>query len=77
MTIDWITQDRYEEAINPVTNVYEPTECPSAVQTLSESTVIRQWTGDVFNLMSDRIPYRKGKFDMPEPPAASAAAPAM
>jgi hypothetical protein len=63
---------RYKEAVNPVTNVYEPTECPSAVQTLSEATVLKQWKGDVFSLMSDRIPYKKSNMDMPEPPGAAA-----
>lgn len=57
----------YRNAVNPVTEVYEPTECVSPVQTLSESDVIKSWSGDAFGLMSDRIPYRKGNMDMPSP----------
>lgn len=64
---------RYSNAVNPVTRVFEPDECPSAAQTLSEGNVLRSWQGDVFGLMSDRIPYRKGAMDMPSPEAPSGA----
>jgi hypothetical protein len=57
----------YRDAINPVSQVYEPTECVPAVQTLSEANVLKSWDGDAFGLMQDRIPYRKGAMDMPEP----------
>jgi hypothetical protein len=58
---------QYAQAINPVTHVYEPTECLKPVQTLSEADVLRSWPGDPFGLMADRIPYRKGALDMPSP----------
>lgn len=60
---------RYANAINPVTQVYEPTECVSAEQTLSAGEVLQSWDGDVFRLMDDRIPYQKGAMDIPSPPA--------
>jgi hypothetical protein len=58
---------RYVNAVNPVTQVFEPTECVSAVQSLSGANVLRSWPGDVFGLMEDRIPYRKTSMDMPSP----------
>lgn len=67
---------RYNAAVNPVTGAFEPTECVTAAQTLSEANALKIWPGDVFNLMSDRIPYRKGPMDLPEPGAAGAQAPA-
>jgi hypothetical protein len=65
----------YSNAVNPVTQVFEPTECVSAVQTLSEADVLKSWAGDAFGLMRDRIPYRKGKMDMPSPETLPKAAP--
>jgi hypothetical protein len=58
---------KYADAINPVTQLYEPTECVAPVQTLSEADVLRSWPGDVFDLMSGRLPYQKGALDMPAP----------
>lgn len=58
---------KYANAINPVTQVFEPTECVAPVQTLSEADVLRAWPGDVFDLMSDHLPYQKGPSDMPAP----------
>ena len=57
----------YFNSTNPVTREFEPRECIPAAQALSEVPVLRSWPGDVFNLMSDRIPYRKGLMDMPAP----------
>jgi len=57
----------YADSINPVTQVYEPTECIAPVQTLSEADVLKSWPGDVFGLMKDRIPYQKSALDMPSP----------
>lgn len=65
---------KYADAINPVTQVYEPTECVAPVQTLSEADVLRTWPGDVFDLMSDRLPYQKGALDMPSPELLTARA---
>jgi hypothetical protein len=64
----------YKEAVNPVTEVYEPTECVEPVQTLSESDVLKSWAGDAFSLMSNRIPYQKSASDMPSPDVPAAAA---
>ena len=60
---------RYANAVNPVTQVFEPTECVSAEQTLSAGEVLQSWDGDVFRLMDDRIPYQKAAMDIPSPPA--------
>jgi hypothetical protein len=59
----------YKNAVNPVTEVYEPTECVAADQTLSGADVIQSWDGDVFRLMEDRLPYSKGALDIPTPDA--------
>lgn len=57
----------YRNAVNPVTQVYEPTECVSPEQTIGGADVIQSWDGDVFRLMEDRIPYSKGNLDIPSP----------
>ena len=57
----------YSNAVNPVTQVFEPTECVPAEQTLSGGDVIQSWDGDVFRLMEDKIPYPKGVMDIPSP----------
>lgn len=61
---------QYDKAVNPVTHVYEPTECVSPEQTLSAGEVLQSWDGDVFKLMEDRIPYPKDLMDMPSPPGS-------
>ena len=66
---------RYRDAVNPVTMVYEPTECVSPAQTLGGAHLLRSWQGDVFGLMQDRIPYRKGSMDMPSPETVGAPQP--
>jgi hypothetical protein len=58
---------QYSNAVNPVTHVYEPTECVAAEQTLSGAEVLQSWNGDVFHLMENRIPYSKDAMDMPSP----------
>ena len=58
----------YRDAVNPLTQVYEPTECVSPEQTLGGGDVIHAWDGDVFRLMNDKIPYSKGALDIPSPP---------
>lgn len=58
---------QYRNAVNPVTQVYEPTECIAPEQTLSGAEVLQSWEGDVFHLMDDRIPYSKDTMDMPLP----------
>ena len=60
----------YREAVNPVTEEYEPTECVPAEQTLSGAEVLQSWDGDVFGLMGDRIPYPKDVMDLPSPEAS-------
>ncbi|WP_205481443.1 hypothetical protein [Sphingomonas arenae] len=57
----------YKEAVNPVTHVYEPTECVAPEQTLSAAEVLQSWDGDVFRLMENRVPYAKDLMDMPSP----------
>ena len=57
----------YRSATNPVTGVFEPTECVAPEQTLSAANVIREWRGDVFNLMAGRIPYVKSAMGLPTP----------
>lgn len=58
---------QYRNAVNPVTHVYEPTECVAPEQTLSAAEVLQSWDGDVFRLMEDGIPYPKDVMDMPSP----------
>jgi len=58
---------QYRNAVNPLTHVYEPTECVAPEQTLSGAEVLQSWDGDVFRLMEDRIPYSKEMMDMPSP----------
>ena len=58
----------YAESTNPVTQVYEPTECPDASQTLADMGVIASRQGDVFNLRSDKLPFVKGPLDIPALP---------
>ena len=57
----------YRNAVNPITHEYEPTECVSPEQTIGSAGVIQSWDGDVFGLMSDKIPYPKGNLDIPSP----------
>ena len=59
----------YRNAINPITQVFEPTECVLPEQTLSGGDVLQSWDGDVFGLMENRIPYKKGAMDIPAPEA--------
>ena len=57
----------YRNAVNPITQVYEPTECISPDQTLSGADLLQSWDGDVFRLMENKIPYPKGTLDVPSP----------
>jgi hypothetical protein len=54
-------------ANNPAAGVFEPNECVLPEQTLGAANVIREWRGDLFNLMSGRIPYVKSAMGMPTP----------
>jgi len=58
---------RYRAATNPASQAFEPGECVPAEQTLSGANVIREWRGDVFNLMTGRVPYVKSPMGMPSP----------
>ncbi|MBK8630134.1 MAG: hypothetical protein IPN84_07975 [Sphingomonadales bacterium] len=58
----------YSNAVNPVTGVFEPTECVSPVQTLSRNVVLSERKGDVFNLSSGKLPYPKSPKEVPEWP---------
>ncbi len=57
----------YLQSTNPVTHVYEPTECIDPTQTMAEMGVIASRQGDIFNLRSDKVPYVKEPLDIPSP----------
>jgi hypothetical protein len=61
----------YLNSRNVVTGEFESTECVEAAQELSDAVVLDRRSGDVFKLMSDRIPYRKGTLEGPAWPAAA------
>lgn len=70
----WSVRDRngasrvcfhYFKSTNVVTGEFESTECSPPEQTLSDGIVIEKRHGDVFNLLSDHIPYRKAAFEVP------------
>lgn len=56
---------KYFSAYHGVTGEYEPNECVSAVQTLSEAYVIDKRPGDVFELSTKGIPYSKSAGNLP------------
>lgn len=58
----------YLQSTNPVSHVYEPTECIEPSQTMAEMGVITARQGDVFNLASDKVPYVKAPMDIPRLP---------
>jgi hypothetical protein len=58
---------RFGAARSAAPALFEPKECFAAEQTLGAANVIRDWRGDVFNLMSGRIPYVKSAMGMPTP----------
>jgi hypothetical protein len=58
---------RYRAATSPVPQPFEPQQCVRPEQTLGETNVIREWRGDVFNLMTGRIPYVKSVMGLPTP----------
>ncbi len=59
---------KYRNAYHGVTGEFEPKECIDPIQTLSQSFVIERRRGDGFGLASGKIPYRKGKTDIPDWP---------
>lgn len=63
----------YFNSHNYVTGEFESTECISAEQTLSNADVIAEKTGDVFGLMSGKVPYVKSAMDVPVWPAETPA----
>ena len=63
----------YFNSHNYVTGEFESTECISAEQTLSNADVISEKTGDVFGLMSGKVPYVKSAMDVPAWPEATSA----
>jgi hypothetical protein len=58
---------RYGAATSTAPVVFGPNECVAPEQTLAAANVIREWRGDVFGLMSGRIPYVKSAMGMPTP----------
>lgn len=57
----------YGAATTQVAEAFQPNECAPPEQTLGAANVIREWRGDVFNLMTGRIPYVKSAMGMPTP----------
>ncbi len=55
----------YRNAVNPVTHVFNPTECVNPVQTLAESGTIARGIGDVFGLSANGLPFAKAAMDVP------------
>lgn len=55
----------YSNAVNPVTGVFEPTECVSPMQTLSRNVVLSERKGDAFNLSSGKLPFPKSPKEVP------------
>ena len=58
----------YFNSVNAVTGEIENSECIQPEQTLSGANVIDKRPGDVFNLLSDKIPYQKGGMSIPSWP---------
>ena len=58
---------RYRAPTGPVPQPFEPRECVQPERTLGESNVIREWRGDVFNLMTGQVPYVKSVMGLPTP----------
>lgn len=56
---------KYLAATHGVTGEYEPNECVSVEQTLSEAYVIDKRRGDVFELSTRGIPYSKSTGNLP------------
>lgn len=56
---------KYQAAYHGVTGEFEPNECVSAAQTLSEAYVVEKRSGDVFELSSKGIPYAKSAGNLP------------
>jgi hypothetical protein len=62
---------KYFNSRNAVTGEFENTECIPPEQTLSGGNVIDEKSGDAFNLLSDKIPYRKDAMSIPAWPVAN------
>lgn len=58
---------RHGSAAGQATGPFEPRDCLPAEETLGAANVIREWRGDVFNLMTGRVPYVKSAMGMPNP----------
>ena len=58
----------YLNSHNAVTGAFESTECIDPAQTMAAMGVLAARTGDIYNLRSGNIPYRKGQMDLPELP---------
>jgi hypothetical protein len=62
---------KYFNSRNAVTGEFENTECIAPEQTLGNSDVIGEKAGDVFGLMSGKIPYVKSPMSVPTWPPAN------
>ena len=58
----------YFNSTNYVTHEYEPTECIDPEQDIAAMGVLAARTGDIYNLASGSIPYRKEAMDIPALP---------
>lgn len=58
---------KYLDSRNPLTGEFEPNECVRPEQTLGRSGLVRHYQGDVFRLMSGKIPYSKEALTLPAP----------
>ncbi len=58
----------YFNSTNYVTHEYEPTECIDPEQDIAAMGVLAARTGDIYNLASGKIPYRKAAMDIPALP---------
>ena len=62
---------KYSNSSADVSPGFSFIDCVSPVQTLSGAVVIDEKSGDVFGLLSGRIPYVNGGFEVPAWPATA------
>ena len=63
---------KYFDSKDAVTGEVNNTDCSPAEQTLSDGDTIDARSGDVFGLLSGKIPYKKDSLSVPAWPSASA-----
>lgn len=60
---------KFQDATHALTGEFEPNECVSYEQIASEAYVVDKRQGDVFDLSSKEIPYKKSAENLPPWPA--------